>query len=67
MTDDEARTCLLLGMKIKRVRWKGHICIINGELNKYNPRNQKYYRSIEFSNWASIQAEEEFGTWEIVK
>lgn len=67
MTDDEAKTCLLLGMKIRRASWLGYLSMINGELYKCHEEEKRSYQASPFSAWCTEPALHQFGPWEIVK
>ncbi|XAG95329.1 hypothetical protein MIF8_38 [Erwinia phage MIF8] len=65
MTEEQVRTYLLLGVKLKRERWTGYIFQEGGTIYKFNADSEVTY-NITFKNWFYPKAEEEWGKWEVV-
>ncbi len=65
MTEEQVRTYLLLGVKLKRERWQGYIYQEGGTIHKFNGATRRSYKTsikaLMYSN-----AENEWGKWEVV-
>lgn len=65
MTEEQVRTYLLLGVKLKRERWEGYIYQEGGTLYKYNPESKLKYNTNLYI-WTTPLNEEKWGEWEVV-
>ncbi len=65
MTEEQVRTYLLLGVKLKRERWTGYIYQKGGTVFKYIPE-EGTHQSTSLNSWLYIADLIEFGDWEVV-
>lgn len=65
MTEEQVKTYLLLGVKLKRERWQGYIYQEGGTVYKFNGATGNSYTS-SIASFTYPKAEKEWGEWEVV-